>query len=132
VRLTKEEEEVIMLRKENCGRQISVVGQLSSRSARCKQCQPVQKQEASACWKDGAHIPTHASGALSVRLYAIKDGACSTEAIGARLNAGTNCGSCLPELKRMLAAAPAQGGADIKLPLGPNWATHPPLAGSRS
>jgi assimilatory nitrate reductase catalytic subunit len=36
---------------------------------------------------------------------AIADGACSTEAIGARLNAGTNCGSCLPELRRMIAAA---------------------------
>jgi len=33
VRLTKEEKEMIMLRKENCGRQISVVAQLSSRSA---------------------------------------------------------------------------------------------------
>ncbi len=38
-------------------------------------------------------------------LSAIADGACSTEAIGARLRAGTNCGSCLPELRRMLAAA---------------------------
>jgi assimilatory nitrate reductase catalytic subunit len=36
---------------------------------------------------------------------AIADGACSTEAIGARLNAGTNCGSCLPELRRMIATA---------------------------
>jgi len=37
-------------------------------------------------------------------LSAITDGACSTEAVGARLNAGTNCGSCLPELRRMIAA----------------------------
>ena len=37
-------------------------------------------------------------------LAAIADGACSTEAVGARLNAGTSCGSCLPELKRMIAA----------------------------
>ena len=37
-------------------------------------------------------------------LAAIADGACSTEAVGARLNAGTNCGSCLPELRRMIAA----------------------------
>lgn len=36
---------------------------------------------------------------------AIASGACSTEAIGARLKAGTNCGSCLPELRRILAAA---------------------------
>src|SRR5262245_25392678 len=61
-------------------------------------------------------------------LRAIKDGPCPTEAIGARLHACTNCGSCLAELKRMLAAAaPAQGRADVKLPLGPNWATHPAL-----
>jgi len=37
-------------------------------------------------------------------LAAIADGVCSTEAMGARLNAGTSCGSCLPELKRMIAA----------------------------
>ncbi len=37
-------------------------------------------------------------------LAAIADGACSTEAVGARLNAGTSCGSCLLELKRMIAA----------------------------
>jgi assimilatory nitrate reductase catalytic subunit len=37
-------------------------------------------------------------------LAAIADGAWSTEAVGARLNAGTNCGSCLPELRRMIAA----------------------------
>ncbi|MCI0736661.1 MAG: molybdopterin-dependent oxidoreductase, partial [Beijerinckiaceae bacterium] len=42
-------------------------------------------------------------------LAAIEDGACSTEAIGARLSAGTNCGSCLPELRRMIAAAAAPG-----------------------
>ena len=39
---------------------------------------------------------------------AIADGACSTEAIGARLKAGSNCGSCLPELKRMITAAPVR------------------------
>jgi assimilatory nitrate reductase catalytic subunit len=32
-----------------------------------------------------------------------EDGASSTEAIGAALRAGTNCGSCLPELRRILA-----------------------------
>jgi assimilatory nitrate reductase catalytic subunit len=36
---------------------------------------------------------------------AIKAGACSVAAIGASLKAGTNCGSCIPELKRMLAQA---------------------------
>lgn len=39
---------------------------------------------------------------------AINDGAASTEAIGAQLNAGTNCGSCLPELRKMIAAAQKQ------------------------
>jgi assimilatory nitrate reductase catalytic subunit len=39
---------------------------------------------------------------------AISGGACSVAAIGASLKAGTNCGSCIPELKRMLVqAAPA-------------------------
>ncbi|WOJ91034.1 molybdopterin-dependent oxidoreductase [Methylocapsa polymorpha] len=36
---------------------------------------------------------------------AIADGADSVAAIGARLKAGTNCGSCLPELRRLIAAA---------------------------
>jgi assimilatory nitrate reductase catalytic subunit len=36
---------------------------------------------------------------------AIQAGACSTAAIGASLKAGTNCGSCIPELKRLLAQA---------------------------
>jgi assimilatory nitrate reductase catalytic subunit len=39
---------------------------------------------------------------------AIKDGACSVAALGASLKAGTNCGSCIPELKRMLAQAPQE------------------------
>jgi len=49
---------------------------------------------------------------------AIADGACSTEAIGARLKAGTNCGSCLPELRRMIAtsAARVQEKADAYMP----------------
>ncbi|WP_036260454.1 nitrate reductase [Methylocapsa aurea] len=38
-------------------------------------------------------------------LMAIADGANSSDAIGARLKAGTNCGSCLPEVKRMIAMA---------------------------
>lgn len=47
---------------------------------------------------------------------AIADGACSTQAIGARLKAGTNCGSCLPELRGMIAAANAGQDADAVLP----------------
>ncbi len=51
-------------------------------------------------------------------LAAIADGASSTEAIGARLDAGTNCGSCLPELRRMIAAAGrAQDKTDAHLPV---------------
>jgi len=40
---------------------------------------------------------------------AIADGARSAAEIGARLKAGTNCGSCIPEMKRLIAqsAAPA-------------------------
>ncbi|MGH6796438.1 MAG: molybdopterin-dependent oxidoreductase, partial [Methylocella sp.] len=49
-------------------------------------------------------------------LAAIADGACSTEAVGARLNAGTNCGSCLPELRRMITAARTQGKQHAVLP----------------
>src|SRR6185437_15008222 len=36
---------------------------------------------------------------------AIAAGATSAAAIGARLKAGTNCGSCIPELKRLIAQA---------------------------
>jgi assimilatory nitrate reductase catalytic subunit len=40
---------------------------------------------------------------------AIRDGGlASVEAIGAALGAGTNCGSCIPELKRVLADTPRQ------------------------
>jgi assimilatory nitrate reductase catalytic subunit len=41
--------------------------------------------------------------------HAIADGARTTAAIGARLKAGTNCGSCIPELKRLLAHSDAIG-----------------------
>src|SRR3984957_17137850 len=40
---------------------------------------------------------------------AIAAGAASTAEIGARLKAGTNCGSCIPELKRLIAQADAVG-----------------------
>jgi assimilatory nitrate reductase catalytic subunit len=41
-------------------------------------------------------------------LAAIAAGAGSADEIGAQLKAGTNCGSCIPELKRLI----AQAGAD--------------------
>ena len=37
---------------------------------------------------------------------AIRDGATTTDEVGKRLKAGTNCGSCIPEMKRLLAANP--------------------------
>jgi assimilatory nitrate reductase catalytic subunit len=40
---------------------------------------------------------------------AIAAGANSAAAIGAQLKAGTNCGSCIPELKRLIAQANADG-----------------------
>ena len=42
---------------------------------------------------------------------AIAAGANSAAAIGAQLKAGTNCGSCIPELKRLIAQASADGVA---------------------
>jgi len=42
---------------------------------------------------------------------AIGAGANSAAAIGAQLKAGTNCGSCIPELKRLIAQANADGAA---------------------
>ncbi|WP_395665652.1 molybdopterin-dependent oxidoreductase [Methylocella sp.] len=41
-------------------------------------------------------------------LAAIRDGCRDPAAIGARLKAGTNCGSCIPEMKRMIAACAAE------------------------
>jgi assimilatory nitrate reductase catalytic subunit len=37
---------------------------------------------------------------------AAKEGCRTVEKIGARLGAGTNCGSCLPEVRRLIAAGP--------------------------
>jgi assimilatory nitrate reductase catalytic subunit len=54
-------------------------------------------------------------------LAAIADGACSIEAVGARLNAGTNCGSCLPELRRMIGATAAQAQAKADASLCSAW-----------
>jgi assimilatory nitrate reductase catalytic subunit len=45
---------------------------------------------------------------------AIAKGASSAAAIGAQLKAGTNCGSCIPEMKRLLAQAGAAGGEGEK------------------
>jgi assimilatory nitrate reductase catalytic subunit len=45
---------------------------------------------------------------------AVAAGAHSAEQIGAQLKAGTNCGSCIPELKRLIAPAGAVEPADQK------------------
>ncbi len=42
---------------------------------------------------------------LEIIRSAVRGGATSVEAIGAALKAGTNCGSCLPELRRLVASA---------------------------
>jgi assimilatory nitrate reductase catalytic subunit len=39
---------------------------------------------------------------------AIAAGARTPAAIGAELKAGTNCGSCIPEMKRLIAETPAK------------------------
>jgi assimilatory nitrate reductase catalytic subunit len=46
-------------------------------------------------------------GANTIR-GAIAEGCHSVEAVGAKLKAGTNCGSCRPEITRLVAARPAQ------------------------
>jgi assimilatory nitrate reductase catalytic subunit len=46
---------------------------------------------------------------------AIAAGADSTGAIGAQLKAGTNCGSCIPELKRLIAQTQADGAGSKHL-----------------
>jgi assimilatory nitrate reductase catalytic subunit len=48
-------------------------------------------------------------------LAAIAGGARSADQIGAQLKAGTNCGSCIPELKRLIAQAGAVAPVDEKL-----------------
>jgi assimilatory nitrate reductase catalytic subunit len=39
------------------------------------------------------------------------DGCLSVEAIGAALRAGTNCGSCIPELRKIIASEGARDAA---------------------
>ena len=46
--------------------------------------------------------PTVGVGALAIA-DAIRGGCRSAEAVGGALDAGTNCGSCLPEIRRMIA-----------------------------
>ena len=46
---------------------------------------------------------------------AIASGARSAAEIGLRVKAGTNCGSCIPELKRLIAQTGASGSEQRKL-----------------
>ena len=48
----------------------------------------------------------------SIRAAIQADGLTSAAQIGARLKAGTNCGSCIPELKKLLQAVPALNAAE--------------------
>ena len=49
-------------------------------------------------------------------LEAIGEGCTSVEAIGARLKAGTNCGSCIPELRSLIAETLQEAGGDSSDP----------------
>jgi assimilatory nitrate reductase catalytic subunit len=51
---------------------------------------------------------------------AIAAGARSAADIGAKLKAGTNCGSCIPELKRLVAQTCTSGAVPQKLAVGVN------------
>jgi assimilatory nitrate reductase catalytic subunit len=53
----------------------------------------------------------HAVGRTVIEA-AITDGCATTAAIGERTRAGTNCGSCLPELRALLAKSPARLAAE--------------------
>ncbi len=44
---------------------------------------------------------------------AIAAGAGTAAEIGAQLKAGTNCGSCIPELKRLIAQTPVAAAATV-------------------
>lgn len=46
---------------------------------------------------------------------AIAAGCATAGEIGARLKAGTNCGSCIPELKRLIAASEAEPAEQRKV-----------------
>jgi assimilatory nitrate reductase catalytic subunit len=73
---------------------------------------------------------------FSVGLATIRDAiqsgaATSVEAIGQALRAGTNCGSCLPELKRIVADAGvrvASANAPLQAPHATGRRTHEPSA----
>ena len=55
-------------------------------------------------------------GENSIRA-AIADGCASAAALGEKLRCGTNCGSCVPELKALLAEAAHQPGGGERVPL---------------
>jgi assimilatory nitrate reductase catalytic subunit len=48
----------------------------------------------------------------SIRAAVAADGLTNIAQIGARLKAGTNCGSCIPELKKLLQPVPALNAAE--------------------
>jgi assimilatory nitrate reductase catalytic subunit len=48
---------------------------------------------------------------------AISAGACTVDKLGAQLRCGTQCGSCVPELRRLLLASPAAQAGEPAAPL---------------
>ena len=60
---------------------------------------------------EGAIVCSCFSVGVNTLTDAIRDGRLTTpEEVGVVLNAGTNCGSCVPELRRLIADAQAQSG----------------------
>jgi assimilatory nitrate reductase catalytic subunit len=63
-------------------------------------------------WAPGARVDAGPQVCACLRVgartiaAAIDGGACTVDAVGAATGAGTNCGSCRPEIARLLAAAP--------------------------
>jgi assimilatory nitrate reductase catalytic subunit len=63
-------------------------------------------------WAPGAQVDLGPQVCACLRVgakaisAAIDGGACTVDAVGVATGAGTNCGSCRPEIARMLAAAP--------------------------
>jgi assimilatory nitrate reductase catalytic subunit len=58
-------------------------------------------------------------GLATIREAIEAEGAATIEGIAQALRAGTNCGSCLPELKRVIADATAAGGRAGTSPRSP-------------
>jgi assimilatory nitrate reductase catalytic subunit len=83
------------------GKELSSAERMSLLAGRPAQSRPDTGATVCACFAVGHHTLLAAIRQNRLR---------STEEIGALLRAGTNCGSCLPELKALLAQCVADGG----------------------